>query len=340
MDGIPFIVEASLREAGFTAMEVLVLRRLLEYRELTLRELAARSGKSIGALDVAVKKLLRKGIMKKETINGASKLTLVSLESVRQWMDEDVRRKREMLSRRQENFDAFIRTVEQDKSRPEMQYFDGIAGLAQAYRTLLDCGTELLTYLPLSSPTDEDPLREFKAEWLRSRRKRGIFTRVIAHDTVLGRRYRSRDTFEHRRTVLVPEEQYPFTFEKILCGDTIACFNLERRCACLLRFPELAVMERGLFESIERHALAAQEDRLLIPASLTSIVTKRGKNSTRSIFAAARHVATRALNAVRAPFRRRGSGSFGSAQDKLREPWRAVGAVRERPLLDPSLRSG
>ena len=303
MNGIPFSVEASLREAGFTSMEVLVLRRLIEYRELTLRELAARSGKSIGALDLAVKKLLRKGIMKKEAINGAAKLMLVSLESVRQWMDQDVRHKREMLERRHENFEAFIRTVEQDTSRPEMQYFDGIAGLAQAYRALLDCGGDILMYLPVSCPREDDPLRDFKTEWLRARRKRGVFCRVIAHNTALGRRYRSRDPYEHRRTLLVDEAQYPFSFEKIICGDTIACFNVERRCACLLRFPELASMERGLFESIERHALAGEQNADTLVATVTQGSPGRRPNRTSDLWHSALRHAARAMGALRLPLR-------------------------------------
>lgn len=254
MNEIPSSVEVSLLEAGFTAMEVMILRRLLEHHELTLRELAARTGKSTGALDQGVKKLLRKDIIKKETINGAIKFTLISLEAVRRWMDDDVRRKREMLARRHQNFEAFIQSVEHDKTRPEIRYFDGLDGLAQAYRALLDYGKELLMFVPAFCPAEDDPLHDFKVEWVRSRRKLGVFSRVVTHDTPFGRRYHTRDPLEYRRSVLVDEEQYPFTFEKIICGDTVACFNVGEKRACLLRYPEMAAMEQGLFESIWKRA--------------------------------------------------------------------------------------
>jgi hypothetical protein len=51
MKEIPAAVEATMLDAGFSPTEILILRRLLEDDALTLREIAARSGKSTGVLD-------------------------------------------------------------------------------------------------------------------------------------------------------------------------------------------------------------------------------------------------------------------------------------------------
>src|SRR5205807_2254382 len=98
---------------------------------------------------------------------------------------------------------------------------------------------EMLQYVPVYCSIEDDPLRDFYVEWFRSRRKEGVFSRVIAHDTPLGRRYHSRDPFEYRQTMLVPEEEYPFTFEKVIVGDYVACFNFAEKRACILKYPEL-----------------------------------------------------------------------------------------------------
>ena len=250
MNVLPASIEAHLLEAGFTSTEVLLLKKLMEEDGLTLRQLATRMGKSTGVLDQAMKKLLRKEIVRKEYINGGYKFTLISLEMVTRWMAKDMKQKSEMLQRKHENFESFVSTLKIDKKRPEMQYFDGEEGMKQAYMLMLSQGKEMLQYVPVLCSADDDPLRDFKVQYFRERRSRGIFSRVIAHDTTLGRRYRTRDPFEYRQTLLVPEDQYPFNFEKIIVGDTIMCINPVEKRACFIKYPEMASMEKTLFDGI------------------------------------------------------------------------------------------
>ncbi|TSD00334.1 MAG: adenylate cyclase [Candidatus Peregrinibacteria bacterium Greene1014_49] len=249
MNAIPAGVEAALLEAGFSPTEVVILRRLLADDALTLREIALRTGKSTGVLDQAMKKLLQKNIVRKEVINDSTKFAITSLHAVSHWMEDDTKQKRELMARRQQSFETFIRTFEQDKKRPEIEYFEGIDGLAQAYRKLLDSGKEIIGYVPVFCSIEDHPLRDFMVEWFRQRRKRGMFSRIITHNTPLGRRYLSRDIFEYRQSALVDEQEYPFTFEKLICGDTVVCFNYAEKRACMLKYPELAAMERSFFES-------------------------------------------------------------------------------------------
>lgn len=272
MNALPSGVEAALLEAGFSGTEIVILQRLLEKESLTLRELASRTGKSTGVLDLAAKKLLQKGIVKKENVNDSAKLTITTFDAVLRWMEEDEKRKRSLAARRHQNFETFIRSLEEDKKKPAIEYFDGLEGLACAYRKLLDCGKELLCYVPVFCTIEDDPLRDFKVEWFRMRRKKGIFSRVIAHNTPLGRRFQSRDPFEYRRTILVEESVYPFTFEKIICGNTVACINYTEKRACLLRYGELASMETSFFESLWSQLTVKQEvtkspTGVLVPSS-------------------------------------------------------------------------
>lgn len=254
MDALPSSIEAYLREAGFSGTEILILRKLLEADALRLRDLAIKTGKSSGVLDQALKKLLRKGIIAREIINESPKYTLHSLQAVRRWMEEDVRKKREMLLRKQRDFDSFIATIAKGKERPDMQYFETAEGIEQAYTLLLEKGKEFLQYLPITCKEEEDPLRDFRVQYFRERRRKGIFLRIIAHDTPLGRRFRSRDIFEYRKTMLVQPAEYPFAFEQIIVGGTIACFDHAKKRACFVEFPQLAESHRLLFESLWRAA--------------------------------------------------------------------------------------
>lgn len=252
MDQLPSSIEAYLEEAGFSGTEILILRRLMDGEPLTIRQLGAKTGKSTGVLDQAMKKLMKKNIIKKTLINETPKYSLDSLESVVEWMQDDMEQKRDMLLRRHQNFESFVTSLESGNKRPDIEYFEGESGIKQAYIKLLNGPGEIFHYLPVTGKEEEDPLRDFRVQYFRERQNRKMFSRILAHDNALGRRYQSRDAFEYRKTVLVPEAEYPFTFEKIITGDRIACFDHKAKTACVIRYPELADIEKTLFEAIWR----------------------------------------------------------------------------------------
>lgn len=250
LEQLPSSIEAYLEEAGFSGTEIIVLRKLLEGDALTLRELAAKTGKSTGVLDQAMKKLIKKRIIAREMVNDAPRYILKSLQPVLEWMEDDMEQKRAMIVRRHQNFEAFISSLQVGKKRPEMEYFEGIEGIKKAYNLLLNRGNDFVQYGPTLYLAEEDPLRDFRVQHFRERHRRGIFARVITHNTVLGRRFQSRDPYEYRKTILVDEETYPFHFEKIIVGDTVACFQLREEQVCFIRYPELAEEERVFFERL------------------------------------------------------------------------------------------
>ncbi len=265
---LPTSIEAALKDAGFSGTEIIILRKLMEEEGLSLRELAAKTGKSTGVLDQATKKLIRKDIIMRQDFNGSSKFVLHSISAISKWMAKDMHEKREMLSRKFQNFETFIATVELDKKRPEIDYFDGKEGIIKAYEKLLTFGRkEILYYNPVLWTAEEDPLRDFRVQFFRKCRSSGVFSRVIAPNTPLGRRYQSRDPFEYRKTLLVDENVHPFTFEKAIVNGVVACFNHAEDRACFLRFPEFAEQERLGFEHIWARESAKQQSGQA-PASL------------------------------------------------------------------------
>ncbi|MFH1670816.1 MAG: hypothetical protein ABIA92_04500, partial [Patescibacteria group bacterium] len=256
MNSLPNSVEAYLIEGGFNPTEIMVLRKLMEGSAMTLRELASKTGKSTGVLDQATRKLITKGIVSRGIINDTTKYTVGSLGAIQAWMKEDMEKKHKELHRKEQDFESFISALKVDQARPEMEHFDGQEGIIKAYGKLLTLAQkELLFYVPVSCREEDDPLRDFRVQHFRQRHKRSLFSRVLAPDTHLGKRYQSRDPFEYRKTVLVPEAQFPVTFEKVIAGDTVVCFNHEDQSACFLRYPELAQSERAMFEMMwEREA--------------------------------------------------------------------------------------
>ncbi len=250
MESLPSSIEAYLSDAGFSGTEIVALKKLLEMDAATLRELSLKSGKSTGVLDQAVKKLMNKGIVSKETINDVPKYVMKSLQSILKWMEDDMHTRQQLMVRRHQDFELFINSIVTTKRRPEMEFFEGEDGLKKAYMLLLERGNDFIQYGPALWIPEEDPLRDFRVQYFRERHNRGIFLRAISHDTFLGRRMVSRDPFEYRRTILVDQDAYPFYFEKIIAGDTLACFHLEDNRAVFIKFPEMAANERAFFDRL------------------------------------------------------------------------------------------
>jgi len=265
VDTLPSSIESHFRDAGFSATEILIVKKLVEGNAMTLRDLAFKTGKSTGVLDQAMKKLLKKKIVQREMINGTPKYVLHSLESVSKWLQDDMRQKKSMLELRHQNFESFIASIASGKKRPEMQFFQGEEGLKKAYISLLEKGSDFVQYGPTIFTESEDPLREFRVQYFRERRKKNIFLRVLTNNTPLGRRAVSRDPFEYRKTILISQDTYPFSFEKIIVGNTVACFHLENMEACFIEYAELADRERQFFEKLWNAKLQKPDEETETP---------------------------------------------------------------------------
>ena len=251
MIALPTSIELHLKEAGFTATELLVLRILASGNALTLRQIASSTGKSTGVLDQASKKLLKKKIITRKSINGTPKYILISSDSIIRWIKGNISEQFNQLKRKEQDVSLFFSSLAAKKEHPEVDYYDGKEGVKQAYKKLLDCcDKEMLHYFPVWRKEEDDPLKEFRKEYCSERKKRQVFSRIIAHDTALGRRFQSRDPFEFRKTILAPEHNHPFCVERIIAGDTFAYFHHEEKKACLIKFKHLAASERALFESV------------------------------------------------------------------------------------------
>lgn len=263
MTQLPASIEQYLLESGFSGTEIFILKHLLAGGSMTLRELAAKTGKSTGVLDSASKKLLKKGILGREVINETPKLTLFSLDAVVAWVHEDAEHKRRAMDRREKDLQSFVDSLSVEVNRADIQHYEGLEGLESAYTKLLqECHGHMIHFLPVRHTEVEDPLRDFLVSYCRLRRRQSVITRVIAQDTPLGRRYHSRDAFEYRQTLLVPESVYAFATEKVVAGDWVATINHEENKAFLIRSKELAHTEKAMFEAIWRQEVVKLKEKV------------------------------------------------------------------------------
>ena len=185
-------------------------------------------------------------------INGTNRFYIKSLDIIIDNVRTEMKMRRDDLRRRESDIANFITSISYRNSRPQIEHFEGERNVMKAYCALLDSArecNELLHYYPLSRKEESDPMRDFLEIFACERKRRGVFSRVISHDTPLGRKFKERDAFLHRQTVLVPANMFIMAFEKIIAGDTIACMMPREHRASFIRYPQLAQVEKQMFEN-------------------------------------------------------------------------------------------
>jgi len=263
LDKLPSSIEAYLTESGFSPTEKLILKRFLEGEALTVRELAAKTGKGTSILDRAVRKLMRKEIVKKETVNGTKKFAVESLSSIQRWIKKDADKKKEDLKRREHDFEVFLATLHRELCRPELEHFDGEDSLFDAYNAVINLAKtdrQILRYISSGGSDSKYLIDEFHKGFNRARIKEGISEHVLACNNLESRKLKSRDGYERRETSLLSDEKCPITFEKIITRDSVAYFNSKEMKATIIHYPELAEEERRAFDTLKGNAL--KEDQL------------------------------------------------------------------------------
>lgn len=251
-DIIPTSIEAHLRETGFTNTDILVVRRLFETDALTLRDMALKTGKSAGLLDQSVKKLLQRGFVRRFLVNNQPRYAINSLDAFSQAISCDTRKRCAELQRRQQDFHNFLHSVSVCQDRPDMDYFLGIDGIRKLFDLLLAPRDTLYTTTASPSFPDDHPLFELHQEIHRLRQMRKVHQKLLLPDSVESARFQSLDVLHRRESLLLPASSFCAPFEKSVSSSIIACIDWRSLRGCLIRFPDLAVMERMMFEEVWR----------------------------------------------------------------------------------------
>jgi predicted transcriptional regulator len=251
MQTLPSSIESYLTDTGLSSTEILVVRHLLNGDHCTLRELAARTGKSTGVLDQATKKLLERGILHRMRVNDRIKYAIANLHCITQWVSRYHEEQKDYWNRRMHDVGSFLSAVETDLRRPYLEFYEGKDGFGRALHLLLQTNDDhVYQYTPLTHTETDDPLALVRLAWNRERRRCGKGLRVLAPDSVAGKRFRARDQFESRQTMLLPSHSFRSATEQFVAGDTVVCFDPETIQCSLIRFVEHAKTQRHLFHSI------------------------------------------------------------------------------------------
>ncbi len=289
---LPLSIESYLVEAGLTPVELLIIKRLLDEDALTVREIASKSGKSIGSVDQALKRLLQKNIVRKAMLNEQPRYFISSIDSMMKWIEKERMEKKKEEHKRDADFARYLAQIKEEKGKPELEYYSTMEGIHMAYTRLLETGSEILTYTTI---TPESVLMTpFGHSFTEQRRFKKVMQRFIVPDTCEARKFQSRDYLEFRKTILIPPHEFQYESEESISGDYVLSVNSEKSEATFAKHSKLAQGLRSAFEAL----WAKQHAQDQVPTTVVIPLQQRLRQALREFFWSRRSVVIFSIFAV------------------------------------------
>jgi HTH-type transcriptional regulator, sugar sensing transcriptional regulator len=203
-----------LRGIGFSKNEAAVYLACLELGPSAIWDIAKASGIKRPTCYVLLEELAIKGFAS-STNDG--KRTIYTVSSPKQLQQALERRQTRFVS----SMSQLTALASNSPQKPVVRLYEGIDGVLEVYNLSLTQpkGSEILIY---GTAAVELGYKEFIAEYLHSRVKRGIQVRAILPDNALNRQVQLRDAAELRQTRFLPENQYNQQTEMNIFADRIA----------------------------------------------------------------------------------------------------------------------
>lgn len=135
------------------------------------------------------------------------------------------------------------------QEKPVVTYYEGPEGVMRANILILEEKKEILAYLVINKEIDQ-MMDKYWERYYKKRLAENIHVRAITPDSPEGKKYQERDQAELRVTRLVPQDLFPISIEKNICGNKVAYFSMKNQIlvATVIENQEIADSERAMFE--------------------------------------------------------------------------------------------
>ncbi|PIZ72141.1 hypothetical protein COY07_03625 [Candidatus Peregrinibacteria bacterium CG_4_10_14_0_2_um_filter_43_11] len=130
---------------------------------------------------------------------------------------------------------------------PQMQVFEGKAGLIQIMEDTLTTKTELLVWANTTAAV-MSCLKDYYPEYIRKKVERGIWVRGVVCDDKLSVQFKERGKAELRELYLIPEKDFPFKNEINIYDDKVAIVSHEDEIGVIIRNQNIADTQRAIFK--------------------------------------------------------------------------------------------
>jgi predicted DNA-binding transcriptional regulator len=245
---------AALRDAGLTDTEVAVFDFLIR-RDAGLRVSAIARGTRLNrsALYGVLKTLTAKGLVSSTVRNG-----ILLFQSIQPHLIVDyLERAKEKISKHIESVEELVPDLvtlrnQEERYRPNIQFFDGTEGIKEVYRDLIRTNKEKLVY---GFTGAQALLNLMGYDWadriVKKRSEAGVKWLGIAAESPYAREMAKRDATQLRKTKFLPP-QYTFDIELVAYDDkaAIISFAKDHPWAMIITDKKIADTVKALFSYV------------------------------------------------------------------------------------------
>lgn len=230
-----------LIDLGMKPQEARVYLACIRLGQSTVSAIAAEAGIQRTFVYGVLEELKRDGIVSSLEVRGKINYSAISLDQFQ----------KKQLAK----FERFSGILPELKSlektvgdRPKVRFFEGVEGIKLALEDTLDQphGSPILAYVTGQGVYEDMP--DFVDYYLKERVKKKITVQAIAPDNEVNREHVRHDHEVLRKTVLLPEKDYPFTNEIDIYGNKIAIMSLQGEIlAVIIESESIAKTQRSIF---------------------------------------------------------------------------------------------
>lgn len=139
-----------------------------------------------------------------------------------------------------------LKSVHNVSDRPRVRFYEGTAGLMEAYEDTLTSHEEIRAYAAVDDV--HEGLPKYFPKYYQRRIARGIHIRAIFPKTPVALERASHDIAEGRETALIPFEKYKFTPEINIYDNKVMIASWREKLGIIIESSEIAEAMKTIYE--------------------------------------------------------------------------------------------
>ncbi len=242
-----------LKEFGLNNKEASVYLACLELGEASVSAIARRAQTERSGTYYILNSLLKKGVINRIPRKDKDYFLANNPES----LIDQLNRQKELLSSHLEEF----RVLENlGGKKPKIRLYEGIEGLKNLFNKTLEKKNSEILAITTFSEMEKTALFygkeniEWAAEYIKRRKKKNVFSRVIADDSPEGFARKKKDKEEFRETRLLSLDKYDLQSEISICDKFIIIISYKDLIGVLIESEKIAKTQKVLFDLAWRDA--------------------------------------------------------------------------------------
>lgn len=213
------VIENFLRNQGFNENDIRIYLDIYQHGQCYASSIAARTKIDRTTVYSALKRLLKKGVVAQTQINEVNAYVATSPDI---FVDE-VESKMTTLKAERKMASLFaeeLRSIRKSNfEKPRIRVYEGEQAIIGLYEETLREGGTQKAFTQISA-LPEGLKTFFKGKYLQSKKKHGVFSKVITADSAFAVKYRARDEISNRKTKIVSGHPFELHAEIVLFGGS------------------------------------------------------------------------------------------------------------------------